>query len=165
MSEIYERPIWETDPEQLLDWEATLNSHSSGSFDLASFKETFKNAWQYLMDQSDWGADGEICIDTCHIPLILRIYDLSKRREVPEGVPRRVFEAVTTFCESLVDSLSKNDLGLNIDSDGCVICRKAIVTGYIELGVSWDLSKVIHIEQFEEEFAWLCQYYGETYGY
>lgn len=165
MDNIYEEPLWETDQDQLSDWGAMLNAHSSGDFEVDSFKEMFKNAWKYLVEQSSWGSEGEVCIDTCHLPLILRIYDFSRRREVPADVPRRVFEAATTFCESLIDSISRNDLGENIDSDGCLVCTKSIVTGYIELGISWDFSKVIHIDRFEEEFDWLCQHYGEEYGY
>ncbi len=165
MREEYECSPWETDKELLHSWDAMLNDHRDGGFDTEFFKELFKNTWAYLIEHTSWGSDNEVCIDTCHIPLILRVYDFSKRREVPADTTRRVFETATTFCESLVDSLSKNFMGEYFDPDKCGMIRQAIVTGYIELGISWDFTKVIHIDQFEEEFKWLCQHYGDTYGY
>lgn len=151
--------------ELLTGWSALLNSHRNGNLHTACFKELFKTTWNYFIENTGWGSDDEICIDTCHIPLILMVFEFSKRRELPDNVPRRVFEAATTFCESLVESISKYDLGETFDAEECSVTTQAIVTGYIELGISWDLSKVIHIDQFEEEFKWLCQYYGEKYGY
>lgn len=151
--------------ELIWGWSALLNSHRNGNLHIACFKELFKDTWDYFIKNTTWGSDDEICIETCHIPLILMVFEFSKRRELPDNVPRRVFETATTFCESLVDSLSKYDLGEAFDPDKCSVTTQTIVTGYIELGISWDLSKVIHIDRFEEEFEWLCQHYGEKYGY
>lgn len=151
--------------ELIRGWSALLNSHRNGNLHTACFKELFKDTWDYFIENTDWSGNDDICIDTCHIPLILYVFEFSKRRELPDNVPRRIFEAATTFCESLVNSLSKYDLGTAYDAEECSVTTQAIVTGYIELGISCDLSKVIHIDQFEEEFEWLCQHYGKKYGY
>ena len=157
--------VSESIDELMRGWSALLNSHRNGNLHTACFKELFKDTWDYFIENTAWGSDDEICIDTCHIPLILLVFEFSKRRELPGNVPRRVFEAATTFCESLVDSISKYDLGEAFDAEECSVTTQAIVTGYIDLGVSWDLNKVIHIDQFEQEFDCLCQHYGEKYGY
>ena len=157
--------VSESIDELMRGWSALLNSHRNGNLHTVCFKELFKDTWDYFIENTAWGSDDEICIDTCHIPLILLVFEFSKRRELPDNVPRRVFEAATTFCESLVDSISKYDLGEAFDAEECSVTTQAIVTGYIDLGVSWDLNKVIHIDQFEQEFDWLCQHYGEKYGY
>lgn len=128
--------VSESIDELMRGWSALLNSHRNGNLHTACFKELFKDTWDYFIENTVWGSDDEICIDTCHIPLILLVFEFSKRRELPGNVPRRVFEAATTFCESLVDSISKYDLGEAFDAEECSVTTQAIVTGYIDLGVS-----------------------------
>lgn len=126
MSEEYENIPWETDQELLRSLDSMLNYHRVGVFDAELFLKLFKDRWTYLIEHTSWGSDNEVCMDTCHIPLIMRVYDFSKCQELPADTTCWTFEAATTFCESLVNSLSKNVLDEYFNPDECSIIHQAM---------------------------------------